>query len=174
LRAAGQLLAYEVPMVLAVASVVIAAGTASLTGIVHAWSPWWLLWQAPALLVFFAAALAELRRPPFDAPVADSELVFGYLTEYTGLRFALFLLAEYVGIVVVSALTTLLFLGGWRAPILPGWWWTLAKIFAVAFVIIWARVAWPRLREDQIQRLCWSVLVPLALAQLVLTVAVVL
>jgi NADH-quinone oxidoreductase subunit H len=102
--------------------------------------------------------------------------VFGYLTEYTGLRFAFFLLAEYAGIVVISALTTVLFLGGWKGPFgldeQVGWLWSLVKIFAVAFVVIWVRVAYPRLREDQLQRLCWLVLVPAALGQIVLTVAV--
>jgi NADH-quinone oxidoreductase subunit H len=175
LRAAAQLLGYELPFILAALSVAMAAGTLSLSGIVEAWRPWWLLWQLPALLIFFVAGLAEIRRPPFDMPIADSELVFGYLTEYTGLRFAFFLLAEYVGIVVVASLTTVLFLGGWKGPFLDdqlGWLWTLLKIFVVSFVVIWLRVAYPRLREDQLQRLCWLILVPLALAQLVLTAAV--
>jgi NADH-quinone oxidoreductase subunit H len=176
LRAAAQLLAYELPFVLAAASVAMAAGTLSLPGIVEAWEPWWLLWQLPALMVFFVAGLAEIRRPPFDMPVADSELVFGYLTEYTGLRFAFFLLAEYAGIVVIAALTTVLFLGGWKGPFgldtELGWLWTLSKVFAVSFVVIWLRVAYPRLREDQLQRLCWLGLVPLALLQLVLTAGV--
>jgi NADH-quinone oxidoreductase subunit H len=173
-RGAAQLLGYELPLVLAAASVAMAAGTLSLPGIVEAWQPWWLIWQAPAALVFFIAGLAEIRRPPFDMPIADSELVFGYLTEYTGLRFAFFLLAEYVGIVVIAALTTVLFLGGWHGPFEEqlGWLWTLLKIFALAFVIIWFRVTYPRLREDQLQRLCWLILVPVALAQLVLTTAV--
>jgi NADH-quinone oxidoreductase subunit H len=174
LRAAAQLLAYELPFVLAAASVAMAAGTLSLPGIVHAWRPWWLAWQLPAMVIFFVAGLAEIRRPPFDMPIADSELVFGYMTEYTGLRFAFFLLAEYAGIIVIAALTTVLFLGGWKGPFDAqlGWLWTLLKVFAVSFVIIWLRVAYPRLREDQLQRLCWLVLVPLALAQLVLTAAV--
>jgi NADH-quinone oxidoreductase subunit H len=173
-RAAAQLLGYELPFVLAAASVAMAAGTLSLSGIVHAWRPWWLLWQAPAMVVFFVAGLAEIRRPPFDMPIADSELVFGYMTEYTGLRFAFFLLAEYVGIVVISALTVVLFLGGWKGPFADqlGWLWTLAKTFAVAFVVIWVRVSYPRLRADQLQRFCWLVLVPVALLQLVLTAAV--
>jgi NADH-quinone oxidoreductase subunit H len=175
LRAAAQLLGYELPLVLAAASVAMAAGTLSLPGIVEAWRPWWLLWQLPAMLIFFTAGLAEIRRPPFDMPIADSELVFGYMTEYTGLRFAFFLLAEYVGIVVIAALTTVLFLGGWKGPFADaqlGWLWTLIKVFAVAFVVIWVRLANPRLREDQLQRLCWLVLVPVALLQLVLTAAV--
>jgi NADH-quinone oxidoreductase subunit H len=174
LRGAAQLLGYELPFVLAAASVAMAAGTLSLSGIVEAWQPWWLLWQLPALVVFFVAGLAEIRRPPFDMPIADSELVFGYLTEYTGLRFAFFLLAEYVGIVVIAALTTVLFLGGWKGPFAEtlGWLWTLLKVFGVSFVVIWFRVAFPRLREDQLQRLCWLLLVPLALLQLVITVTV--
>jgi NADH-quinone oxidoreductase subunit H len=171
LRTAAQLMAYELPLVLAAASVAMAAGTLSLSGIVVAWRPWWLLWQGVAMVVFFASALAELARPPFDMPYADSEIIFGPLTEYTGLRFALFLLAEYAGIVVFSALTAVLFLGGWKGPfpVELGWVWTLAKTFAVAFVVIWVRVSYPRLREDQLQRLAWQVLVPLALAQLTLT-----
>ncbi|UAC02393.1 NADH-quinone oxidoreductase subunit H [Dactylosporangium vinaceum] len=176
LRAAAQLLGYELPFILSALSVAMAAGTLSLSGIVEAWRPWWLLWQLPAMLVFFTAGLAEIRRPPFDMPIADSELVFGYMTEYTGLRFAFFLLAEYVGIVVIAALTTVLFLGGWKGPFgldaELGWLWTLVKIFAVSFVVIWVRVSYPRLREDQLQRICWLILVPAALAQLVLTAAV--
>src|SRR5690606_8886539 len=114
-------------------------------------------------VVFFVAGLAELRRPPFDMPIAESELVMGPITEYTGMRFALFMLAEYAGIVVLSALTTVLFLGGWRGPWLPGPVWTLIKVFALAFVVIWLRVSYPRLREDQLQKLAWTGLVPLAL-----------
>jgi NADH-quinone oxidoreductase subunit H len=173
LRVAAQLVAYELPFVLAAASVAMAAGTLSLIGIVEAWSPWWLLWQAPALLVFFVAGLAELKRPPFDMPIADAELVLGPYTEYGGLRFAVFLLAEYAGIVVLSALTAVLFLGGWRGPFDEqlGWLWTLVKTGLVAFVVVWLRVAYPRLREDQLQRLAWQGLVPLALLQLAITAA---
>jgi NADH-quinone oxidoreductase subunit H len=175
LRSAAQLMAYELPFLLAAASVAMAAGTLSLSGIVDAWEPWWLLWQLPGGLVFFVAGLAELQRPPFDMPVADSEIIFGAYTEYTGLRFALFLLAEYAGIVVLAALTTVLFLGGWKGPFdtalggAPGVVWTLAKTFALSFVVIWLRVAYPRLREDQLQRLAWQGLVPVALGQLALT-----
>jgi NADH-quinone oxidoreductase subunit H len=171
IRVAAQLMAYELPFVLAAASVAMAAGTLSLTGIVAAWHPWWLLWQGIAMVVFFVAGLAELQRPPFDMPVADAEIVFGPYTEYGGLRFALFILAEYAGIVVLSALTAVLFLGGWHGPFEDalGWLWTLAKTFLVAFVVIWVRVAYPRMREDQLQRLAWQGLVPLALLQLAIT-----
>jgi len=171
LRAAAQLMAYELPLVLAAASVATAAHTASLTGIVGAWRPWWLAYQGVGMGVFFIAGVAELRRPPFDMPVADSEIIFGHITEYGGLRFAFFLLAEYAGIVVLAALTTVLYLGGWHGP-WPhelGWLWTLAKVFVVGFVIIWLRVSYPRLREDQLLVLAWLRLVPLALGQLALT-----
>jgi NADH-quinone oxidoreductase subunit H len=176
LRSSAQLMAYELPLVLAAASVAMAAGTLRLTVIVEAWQPWWLAWQAIAALVFFTAGLAELSRPPFDMPVADSEIIFGPYTEYGGLRFALFLLAEYAGILLLCALTTVLFLGGWRGPFdeVLGPVWTLLKVFALAFVVIWLRVALPRLREDQLQRLAWQLLVPAALLQLAITGAVVL
>ncbi|SES49671.1 NADH dehydrogenase subunit H [Pedococcus cremeus] len=171
MRSAAQLLSYELPLVLAVASVCLAAGSLSLGGIAQAWSPWWLIWQLPGALVFLVAAVAELQRPPFDMPVADAEIVFGAYTEYTGLRFAFFLLAEYAGIVVMSLLFAVLYLGGWQGPFSDqlGWLWTLLKGLVIAVVIIWLRVAWPRLREDQLQHLAWIVLVPLALAQLALT-----
>jgi NADH-quinone oxidoreductase subunit H len=171
LRTAAQLMAYELPFVLTAASVAMAAGTLSLPGIVEAWQPWWLLWQGIGAGVFFVAGLAELQRPPFDMPVADSEIIFGAYTEYTGLRFAFFLLAEYAGIVLLSALTAVLFLGGWHGPFEDylGWLWTLLKTFALAVLVIWLRVAYPRLREDQLQRLAWQWLVPLALVQLAVT-----
>ncbi len=175
MRAAAQLVSYELPLVLAVASVAMAAGTLSLGAVVEAWRPWWLLWQLPGAVVFLVAAVAELTRPPFDAPVADSEVVMGPWTEYTGLRFAFFMLAEYAGIVVLSLLFAVLYLGGWRGPGAEwlGWAWTLAKGALVAFLVIWVRVSWPRLREDQLQRIAWVWLVPLGLLQLALTAVVV-
>ncbi|MGK5558711.1 complex I subunit 1/NuoH family protein [Actinomadura kijaniata] len=172
MRVAAQLMSYELPMVFAASSVAMAAGTLSLGGIVEEWRWWWLPWQAVGAVVFFVAGLAELRRPPFDMPIADSEIIFGPYTEYGGLRFALFILAEYAGIVVLCALTTVLFLGGWKGPFLDaelGWLWTLLKVFALSFVVIWLRVSYPRLREDQLQKLAWVWLVPLSLAQLALT-----
>jgi NADH-quinone oxidoreductase subunit H len=168
-RQASQLMAYELPFVLAAASVAMAAGTLSLTGIVHAWQPWWLLWQLPAGVVFFIAGLAELNRPPFDMPIADAEIIFGPLTEYTGLRFAFFLLAEYAGIVVLCFLTAVLFLGGWQGPFGDSFLWTLVKAGVLAFVVIWLRVSYPRMRADQLQKLAWQGLIPVALLQLLLT-----
>ena len=175
MRSAAQLLGYELPIVLAASSVAMAAGTLSLVGIAQAWQPWWLASQAPALFVFVVAGLAEIQRPPFDMPIADSELVVGPYTEYGGLRFALFLLAEYAGIVVLAGMTTVLFLGGWRGPFsdLLGPVWALLKIGMISVLVIWIRVSWPRLREDQLQRLAWGVLVPVSLAQLALTAVLV-
>jgi NADH-quinone oxidoreductase subunit H len=171
LRAAAQLVSYELPLVLAVASVALAGGSLSLVVLADRWTPWWLLWQLPGAVVFLVAAVAELQRPPFDMPIADAELVLGAWTEYTGLRFAFFLLAEYAGIVVVSLLFAVLWLGGWHgpAPETLGWLWTLLKGLVVAVGVIWVRVSWPRLREDQLQRMAWLWLVPLAVLQLVLT-----
>lgn len=171
MRGAAQLVSYELPMVLAAVSVALAAGTLSLTGIVEAWNPWWLLWQLPGAAVFFISALAELQRSPFDMPIAETEIVWGSFTEYSGLRFAFFLLAEYAGVVVMSLLFAVLYLGGWSGPFEDGlgWLWTLLKGYVVAMVIIWMRVSWPRLREDQLQRLAWVWLVPLALLQLAIT-----
>jgi NADH-quinone oxidoreductase subunit H len=172
MRVAAQLLSYELPLVLAASSVAMAAGTLDLTKIVEHWQWWWLPWQLVGGVVFFVAGLAELRRPPFDMPVADSEIVFGPYTEYAGLRFAFFLFAEYAGIVVLAGLTTVLFLGGWKGPGMDhqlGWLWTLAKVLGLSFVVIWVRVSYPRMREDQLQKLAWAGLVPLALVQLALT-----
>lgn len=172
-RSAAQLVSYEVPLILACASFAMAAGSLSIAGIANEWHPIWLLWQLPGALVFLVAAVAELQRPPFDMPIADSEVVMGTLTEYTGLRFAFFLLAEYAGIVVMSALFAALYLGGWAGPFAGtvGVLWMILKTTAVALVILWIRMAWPRLREDHLQRLAWLRLVPLALFQLALTAA---
>ena len=152
---------YELPIVLAVARRRLAAGIA----VAHRHRRrrgrrWWLLWQLPGAVVFLVAAVAELQRPPFDMPVADSEIVFGPYTEYTGLRFAFFLL---VGVRRASSSCRCCSrcsssaAGGAARATQLGWLWTLLKGFAIALLIIWLRVAWPRLREDQLQRLAWLV-----------------
>ncbi len=174
LRAAAQLIAYELPLVIAAAAIVMQAGTLSMVGIAEAQEQlWFIIPQFPGFLIFMTAAFAELQRPPFDMPIADSEIIFGAYTEYTGLKFAFFLLAEYGGIVALAAIASVLYLGGYRAlpglSVIPPPLWMLAKIGALSFVVIWLRATYPRLREDQLQRLSWLVLVPLALAQLALT-----
>ena len=172
LRAAAQLIAYELPLVLGAAAIVMQAATLSMVGIVEAQEKYWFVFSQPiGFLIFLTASLAELTRPPFDMPVADSEIIFGAYTEYTGLKFAFFLLAEYGGIVALSAIASVLFLGGYlplpKMEFIPEPLWMLAKIGALSFLIIWLRVTYPRLREDQLQRASWLVLIPLALLQIV-------
>ena len=176
-RAAAQLIAYELPLILAAVSVAMLAGTLSLVGIVEAQRDvWYALLQPVPFLIFVMASLAELVRTPFDMPVADSEIIFGAYTEYTGLKFAFFLLGEYAGIVLLSAVASVLFLGGYLAPpflgFIPDPLWMAAKIGAVSFVIIWLRATYPRLREDQLQRFSWIVLIPLALVNILATAVV--
>ncbi|MGH2678491.1 MAG: complex I subunit 1/NuoH family protein, partial [Actinomycetota bacterium] len=176
-RAAAQLIAYELPLILAAVAVAMLAGTLSLVGIVEAQRNFWFVLVQPiGLLIFVLASLAELVRTPFDMPIADSEIIFGAYIEYTGLKFAFFLLSEYAGIVVLSAIASVLFLGGYLAPpglgFIPGWMWMLAKIGGLSFVIIWLRATYPRLREDQLQRFSWIVLIPLTLVNILVTGAV--
>jgi NADH-quinone oxidoreductase subunit H len=175
LRAAAQLIAYELPLVIAAAAVVMQAGTLSMIGIVEAQQDlWFIVPQLPGFLIFMIAAFAELQRPPFDMPIADSEIIFGAYTEYTGLKFAFFLLAEYGGIVAFSGIASVLYLGGYQPlpgiPI-PGPLMMMGKIGALAFFFIWLRATYPRLREDQLQRFSWLALIPLSLA-LIMGVAV--
>jgi NADH-quinone oxidoreductase subunit H len=175
LRAAAQLIAYELPLVIAAAAVVMQAGTLSMIGIVEAQQDlWFVIPQLPGFLIFMMAAFAELQRPPFDMPIADSEIIFGAYTEYTGLKFAFFLLAEYGGIVAFSGIAAVLYLGGYQPlpgiPI-PGPLMMMGKIGALAFFFIWLRATYPRLREDQLQRFSWLALIPLSLA-LIMGVAV--
>lgn len=175
IRGAAQLIAYELPLVLAAGAVAMQAGSVSLVDIAAAQSNqlWFVVPQFAGFVIFMIASLAELSRPPFDMPIADSEIIFGHMTEYTGLRFALFLLAEYAGIIALSAIATVLFLGGWNAPPLldfvPGPLWTFAKIGALSFFIIWLRATYPRLREDQLQKMAWKVLIPVSLIQILAT-----
>ena len=175
LRAAAQLIAYELPLVIAAAAVVMQAGTLSMVGIAEAQEHlWFIIPQLPGFLIFMMAAFAELQRPPFDMPIADSEIIFGAYTEYTGLKFAFFLLAEYGGIVAFSGIAAVLYLGGYQPlpgiPI-PGPLMMMGKIGALAFFFIWLRATYPRLREDQLQRFSWLALIPLSLA-LIMAVAV--
>ena len=168
LRAAAQLIAYELPLVLAAAAAVMLAASTSMIGLVEAQrTVWYIVPLFPLFIVFMMSAVAELTRPPFDMPVADSEIIFGAYTEYTGLKFAFFLLSEYGGIVVMSAVAAVLFLGGYLPlpglSAIPGPLWMFGKIFALAFIIVWLRATFPRLREDQLQRFAWIKLVPVTL-----------
>ncbi len=173
IRGAAQLIAYELPLVLAAAAVAMQAGTISLVGIVQAQDTYWfVLPQIAGFTIFLTASLAELSRPPFDMPIADSEIIFGHMTEYTGVRFAMFLLAEYAGIIALSAVATVLYLGGWNGLLIPGIpapLWTLGKIALLGFGVIWLRATFPRLREDQLQKMAWKFLIPIALVNILLT-----
>lgn len=180
LRAAAQLLAYEVPLVLATFGVVIQAGSLSLATIVdsQAGSVWFVIPQIVGFVIFLIAAQAELTQTPFDMPVAETEIVTGYQTEYSGFRFLLFYLSEMATAVALSAIAVTLFLGGWHIPFveLHGTMATvvapfvvLAKMLAVAFLMFWIRFSVPRLREDQLQSFAWKVLIPLSLANLAVT-----
>jgi NADH-quinone oxidoreductase subunit H len=189
LRAAGQLVAYELPLLLAVVGVVIQAGTLNVQGIVMAQATgeifgWggignpFILTQFLGFAIFLIAVQAELTQPPFDMPVAESELVTGYLTEYSGLRFLLFFIGEFATAGIFAALASTLFLGGWYVPgidptsdlfnvIGPAI--LLGKVILVSFLIFWFRFTYPRFREDQLQQLAWKVLIPLSLANIVVT-----
>ncbi len=170
LRSSAQLISYELALGLAVISVVLQAGSLSLVEIVRAQRERWFVAVQPlAFLLFFVAAVAETNRAPFDLPEAEQELVAGYQTEYGGFRFALFYAGEYIGIVTMSALATLLFWGGWWGPVLPGVVWFVLKTFAFIFVFIWLRATLPRVRHDQLMALGWKVLVPAGLVNIAAT-----
>lgn len=174
-RTAAQLVSYEVAMGLSIIGVVMISQSLSLVDIVHGQmsSVWYILLQPVGFLVFLVAAVAETNRVPFDLPEAESELVSGYLTEYAGLKFAMFAMAEYVNMIVLSGFGATLFLGGFDGPWLPGWLWLLLKIFVFLFGFIWLRATLPRLRYDQLMRFGWKVLLPIALVNLVVTAIVV-
>ena len=125
--------------------------------------------QPLAFLIFFISAVAEIKRIPFDLPEAENELVAGYHTEYSGMRFGLFFLGEYVTMVILGALVAVFFLGGWRGPWLPPLVWFFMKVLMVVFFIIWIRATYPRLRYDQLMQFGWKVLIPLALLNIIVT-----
>jgi len=183
LRASAQLISYEVAVTLTLVSVILVAGSLSMVQIVRAQESahvWFLFVQPLAFGIFFIGGLAETNRAPFDMPEAEQELTGGFHTEYSGMRFALFFLAEYANMIVVSSVATTLFLGGWLRPFpnvatlsfldfIPGWTWFLAKSFVFLYVFIWVRATLPRYRYDQLMRLGWKVLMPVAIGNLVLT-----
>ena len=196
LRAAGQLIAYELPMVLAVVGVVIQAGSMNLQQIVFAQNAgsifgWdgvgnpYVLTQFVAFGVFMIAVQAELTQTPFDMPIAESELVSGYMTEYSGFRFLIFFIAEFANVGIFSLIASVLFLGGWGVPFSWFGWDSLdsvddwmnvvgplimiGKMLALSFLIMWVRFSYPRLREDQLQRFAWKVLIPVSLVNIMIT-----
>jgi NADH-quinone oxidoreductase subunit H len=172
MRAAAQLISYEVPEVLSVIPVVLLSGTMSLWGIAAAQQNAWFI-LAPvvgplAFVTFFISGIAEINRSPFDLPEAESEIIAGFHMEYSGMRFALFFLAEYANAFTVAAVSTTLFLGGWQGWILPGYVWFFAKTYVLFLVMVWIRGTLPRLRYDQLMAFAWKVLLPVTLVNLAL------
>ena len=190
MRAAAQMVSYEIAMGFALVGVLIAAGSLNLTDIVMAQATgngllgWFWLPLLPLFVIYFVSGVAETNRSPFDVVEGESEIVAGHMVEYSGSAFALFFLAEYANMILVSILTTLFFLGGWLSPIpaawIPdvpvlstilgdGWWWLFAKMFFFASCFIWFRASFPRYRYDQIMRLGWKVFIPVSIAWIVVT-----
>lgn len=169
MRSAAQMISYEVPMILSLLGVAMLAKSLDLHTIVEAQKIPYLIIQPMGFIIFLIAAVAETNRNPFDIPEAESELTAGFHTEYGGLRFAYFFLAEYVNMFVLSALAATLFLGGWQGPYLPGWLWYLLKTSFILFLFMWFRWTFPRLRSDQLMDLGWKVLTPLAFLNLIIT-----
>jgi NADH-quinone oxidoreductase subunit H len=172
MRSAAQLVSYEVSLGLSLIGVVMMAGTLSLVGIVYAQhSVWYVLPQFAGFLIFSVAGFAETNRPPFDLPEADAELVGGYNTEFGGMRFGSFFMAEYMSMIVIAGIGAAMFLGGWRGPG-PGYLdplWMVLKMFAIIVFFIWIRATMPRLRYDQLMSFGWKVLLPLATLNLLVT-----
>ena len=171
MRSVSQVIAYEIPILLSALSVVMIAQSLNLREIVMAQArgvPFVLL-QPVAAVLFFIGITAETNRAPFDIPEAESELVGGFHTEYSGMRFAMFFFAEYTNMLVLAALGATLFLGGWLGPWLPGPVWLLLKAYAIIFVMIWMRWTFPRLRFDQLMSFAWKLLIPVALVNFVIT-----
>ncbi len=183
LRASAQLISYEIAVTMTLVSVVLTAGTLNLVGIVEAQREagvWFGFIQPIAFGLVFIGGLAETNRVPFDLPEAETELTGGFHTEYSGMRFALFFLAEYANIIVISAVATIMFLGGWMRPfpnvevftfldLIPSWIWFVLKVFVFLYLFIWIRATLPRYRYDQLMALGWKVLIPIAIANLVIT-----
>ena len=183
LRASAQLISYEIAVTITLVSVILTAGTLNLVEIVEEQQVrgiWFGFIQPVAFVLVFIGGLAETNRIPFDLPEAETELTGGFHTEYSGMRFSLFFLAEYANIIVISAVVVIMFMGGWMAPfpnisafnfleIIPGWIWFVGKIFLFLYVFIWLRATLPRYRYDQLMNLGWKVLIPIALANLVVT-----
>ena len=183
LRASAQLISYEIAVTMTLVSVILTTGTLSLVGIVEAQQErglWFAFVQPVAFVLVFVGGLAETNRAPFDLPEAETELTGGFHTEYSGMRFALFFLAEYANMIVISAVVAVLFFGGWLRPFpsvealafldfVPAWIWFIGKIFVFLYVFIWIRATLPRYRYDQLMALGWKVLIPVAIANLVVT-----
>ncbi len=172
LRSSAQVISYELAMGLSVAGVLILAGSASLTHIIRAQDHYWFVFpELIGFLIYVITAIAETNRAPFDLPEAEQELVAGYHTEYTGMKFAMFAMAEYINMITVSGLAATLFLGGWHGPWLPPFLWFLIKVGIFLFIFMWLRATLPRLRYDRLMAFGWKVLLPIAVVNTMATAA---
>jgi len=197
MRSVAQNISYEIPLILSVLSVVLmingfniqlpvtnvmevgrtttrtvpaqAMNFAHITLVQHQLGYWFVLLQPVAALIYMISAVAETNRAPFDIPEAESELIAGFHTEYSGMRFAMFMFAEYTNMFIVSMVATVLFFGGWTGPLLPGPVWFFGKVYTLLFVMMWFRWTFPRLRFDQLMSFCWTVLIPLSILNLLVT-----
>ncbi len=170
IRGAAQMISYEIPLVLSLVPVIVLAGSFSLVDIVNAQARHpFILVQPVSFVLFFLSATAEIKRIPFDLPEAENELVAGYHTEYSGMRFGLYFLGEYISLIVLGSMVAVFFWGGWRGPFLPPVVWFIIKVWIVIFFMIWMRGALPRLRYDQLMRLGWKILIPIALLNIIAT-----
>ncbi len=175
IRGAAQLISYEVPLGLSLVPVVMLARSFSLVDITNAQSSYpFILVQPVSFIIFLIAALAEIKRIPFDLPEAENELGAGYHTEYSGMRFGLFFLGEYIMMVVLGSLVAIFFLGGWHGPLLPPLLWFLLKVGIIVCALIWFRATFPRIRYDQLMNMGWKVLIPVALLNILVTGAFIL
>lgn len=167
MRSLAQALSYEIPLVFSILGVIMITGSLKMSEIIAAQSEYWFVIVQPlGFLTYVISAAAETNRPPFDLPEGESELVAGYMTEYSGMRWALFFLAEYAHLFVVSAMATTLFLGGWQGPILPSYLWFFLKTTAMIYFFMWVRWTFPRIRIDQLLSLGWKILLPLSLVNI--------
>jgi len=172
LRSAAQMISYELAAGLAIISIFMLSESLSLHKIVadQADGAWYVFKQPLAFVIFFICSLAEINRTPFDLPEAETELVSGFITEYSSMKYAMFFMAEYANMITVCAVTVTLFLGGWHGPaFLPGWFWFVAKVYFLIFCCMWIRATYPRYRYDQLMRLGWKVFLPLTLLNVVAT-----
>ena len=172
LRSSAQMISYEIGIGMSLIGIVLLAGTLNLVDIVgqqNVWYKWFIFRQPIGFLLYFVCAIAETNRAPFDLPEAESELVAGYFTEYSSMRFGLFFVGEYANMVTVATVATTLFLGGWQGPFLPPVLWFVIKAVAVLFIYIWIRASLPRFRYDQLMKFGWYVVIPLALANILVT-----
>ena len=169
MRNVAAVVSYEIPLVLAIVGVVLIAGSLSLNQIVIAQDIPFILLQPLGFFLFFTAGCAEINRSPFDLMEADSEIVAGFHTEYSGMKFAMFYLVEYAEAIAISAIIATLFLGGWRGPLLPPWLWFIIKILFAFFAMVWTRTTLPRVRIDQLMAFAWKFLFPLAIINMIIT-----